>query len=124
MRHNLLADAMITIKNAENVGKSECLVPNSELIKNVLDTMKKAGYIDGYRLNKRDISVVLSGKINSCRSISPRHSCKYTEFEKFEKRYLPTKLMGIIILTTSSGVVDHREAKEKKLGGKLLAFVY
>lgn len=124
MKHNLLADAMITIKNAENVGKNECLVPNSELIKNVLETMKRAGYINGYRMNKRDISVELSGKINRCKVVSPRYSCKYTEFEKFEKRYLPTKQMGIIILTTSSGVVDHKEAKVKKLGGKLLAFVY
>ncbi len=124
MKHNLLADAMITIKNAENVGKNECLVSNSELIRNVLETMKKAGYIDGYRADKRNISVELNGKINRCKVISPRYSCKYTELEKFEKRYLPTKHMGVIILTTSSGVVNHKEAKEKKLGGKLLAFVY
>ena len=124
MRHNPLSDAMIIIKNAELVGKKSCLVFKSDLIKNVLEVMEKNGYIDKYKINKRDITVPLVGKINNCKAISPRHSCSYKEFEKFEKRYLPTKNIGIIIVSTSNGVMSHKESKEKKLGGKLLSFVY
>ncbi len=124
MKHNPLADAMITIKNAEEVGKKTCLVPKSNLINTVLQAMEKAGYIGETRQNKRDITVSLVGKINKSKAITPRHSCSYKDFVKYEKRYLPTRNMGIIIISTSKGVMNHKEAKEAKIGGKLLAYVY
>ena len=124
MNHNPLADAMIVIKNAENVGKKECAVTRSDLIKNVLDIMEKTGYITGIKVGKRDITVSLNGKINVSKAINPRYSCKYTDFEKFEKRYLPAKDIGVIILSTSKGVISHKEAEKNKIGGKLLAYVY
>ena len=115
---------MIVIKNAEIVGKKTCTVPRSELIKNVLEVLEKTGYVEKIQVNKRDIDIWLSGKVNDSRAITPRHSCGYKDIEKFEKRYLPTKDIGIIIISTSTGIVDHKEAKEKKVGGKLLAYVY
>jgi small subunit ribosomal protein S8 len=32
--------------------------------------------------------------------------------------------MGILVVSTPSGVISHKEAKQKSVGGKLLAFVY
>ena len=49
---------------------------------------------------------------------------KKEEFEKFEKRFLPAQDFGILILTTNQGVMTHKEAKERKIGGRLLAYVY
>lgn len=49
---------------------------------------------------------------------------KLPEFEKFEKRYLPAKNMGIIMVSTSQGITTHRMAKEKKSGGRLIAYCY
>jgi small subunit ribosomal protein S8 len=46
------------------------------------------------------------------------------EFEKYEKRFLPAKSFGLLILTTPKGVMDHNKAKELRVGGKLLAFVF
>ncbi len=46
------------------------------------------------------------------------------EFEKFEKRFLPAKDFGFLILSTSKGIMTHLAAKEKSIGGKLLAYVY
>jgi len=37
---------------------------------------------------------------------------------------LPSRGFGIIILTTSSGILDHEEARRKNVGGKLLGYVY
>jgi len=45
-------------------------------------------------------------------------------YEKFEKRYLPAKDFGMIIVSTNQGIMTHIEAKEKGLGGRLLAYVY
>jgi len=49
---------------------------------------------------------------------------KNTDFEKWEKRYLPAKGFGSIILTTPEGVMTHSEARDNGIGGELLAFVY
>ena len=46
------------------------------------------------------------------------------EFEKFEKRYLPAKNFGILIVTTPEGIMTHNEAKERGIGGRLLAYMY
>ena len=45
-------------------------------------------------------------------------------FEKFERRYLPAKGFGILIVSTSIGMMTNEEAKIKMIGGKLLAYVY
>ena len=41
MRQDTLADVMITIKNAEMVGKRDCITPASNLSKEVLKIMQK-----------------------------------------------------------------------------------
>ncbi|RLG18725.1 30S ribosomal protein S8, partial [Nanoarchaeota archaeon] len=68
--------------------------------------------------------VKLRGRINDCKVIKPRYSCKLDEFEKFEKRFLLSRDLGIIIVSTSKGLMTHREAKEKRIGGVLIAYVY
>jgi len=124
MSHDLVSDSLVIIKNAEKVGKGGCTVPRSKLVENILDVMKRYGYVAGYTNKKRTIVVELLGKINKSASIRPRLSVSYNDFESFEKVYLPAKNVGIMIVTTSEGVMSHLEARDKKLGGKLLAYVY
>jgi len=124
-----LADALSTIKNAEMTGKPDCtLRPASKLIGNVLKVMKEIGYIGDFEFiddGKSGIfKVQLKGKINKCGVIRPRHAVKNTDFEKWEKRYLPAKGFGSIILTTPDGVMTHSEARDNGIGGELLAYVY
>jgi len=40
------------------------------------------------------------------------------------ERLLPSRLFGVIVLTTSAGICSHEEARSKKLGGKVLGFFY
>ncbi len=124
-----LADALSTMKNAESVGKSECTIsPASKLIGSVLKVMKDKGYIGEFEFiddGKSGVfKVQLKGKINKCGVIRPRHAVKNTEFEKWEKRFLPARGFGSIILTTPDGVMTHNEARENGIGGQLLAYVY
>ncbi len=67
---------------------------------------------------------MLLGKVNKCGAIKPRFSVKKGGFEKFEKRYLPAKNFGMIIVSTSKGLMMHDEAKKKGLGGRLISYVY
>ncbi|MDV0446721.1 30S ribosomal protein S8 [Methanosarcinaceae archaeon Ag5] len=124
-----LADALSVIKNAENVGKTNCVIrPASKIIGNVLNVMKEGGYIESFEFvedGKAGVyEVKLAGSINDCGAIKPRYSIGVDGFEKWEKEYLPAKNFGVLVLTTSLGVLSHNEAREKNVGGKLLAYVY
>jgi small subunit ribosomal protein S8 len=124
-----LADALSIIKNAEDTGKPECTIsPASKLIGSVLKVMKDNGYIGEFELiddGKSGVfKVQLKGKINKCGVIRPRHAVRNLEFEKWEKRYLPARGFGSIILTTPDGVITQYEARENGIGGQLLAYVY
>jgi len=46
------------------------------------------------------------------------------EYEKWEKRFLPAFDFGLLIVSTSQGVMTHKEAREKGIGGRLIAYVY
>ncbi|MDO8627324.1 MAG: 30S ribosomal protein S8, partial [Candidatus Diapherotrites archaeon] len=68
--------------------------------------------------------VLLNGKINVCRAIKPRYAVKKNGYDKYEKQFLPSKEIGILIVSTPKGVVSHNEAKQQGIGGRLIAFVY
>ena len=78
--------------------------------------------IDDRRAGK--IVVELNGRINKCGCISPRYDIQHQEIEAWVGRVLPSRLFGVLILTTSNGIMDHEEARKKKVGGKVLGFVY
>ncbi len=129
MQSDPLNDAMSIIKNAATVGKGECLIrPSSKLIGRVLKVMQDNGYINQFEFiedGKAGVfKVMLQGRINNCGVIKPRYAVKKVNMEQFEARYLPAQDFGVLILTTTDGVITHMQAKEKGVGGKLLAFVY
>jgi len=128
MLHDSLADMLSTIKNAERVGKKSCVTRASKVIKSILQIMQEQGYIGAFEFIEDGrggkFKIELKGKVIDCNAIKPRYSVKIDEFEKWEKRYLPAREIGILILSTSKGVISHKKAKQMKAGGKLLAYVY
>ncbi|MBI2598511.1 MAG: 30S ribosomal protein S8 [Candidatus Diapherotrites archaeon] len=124
-----LSDALTNIKNHEDTAKKLCVIrPASKLLGEILRVMQEKKYIGTYEYidDGRDgmYRINLVGKINECRVIKPRYAVKKTGFEKFEKRYLPSKDIGLLIVSTPMGVMTHFNAKEKSVGGRLLAYVY
>ena len=124
-----LANALATIMNNEVRGHKECIIyPASKFIAQVLRVMQKEGYIgeieyiDDGRSGK--LRVQLLGRINKCGVIKPRFPVKKNEFEEWEEKYLPSRNIGILIVSTSKGVMTHREAKKLGIGGVLVAYVY
>lgn len=128
MRHDLLADMFCTIKNAEALGKSECKVPVSNLIKDSLKVMENNGYIAGSEFlddgRGGNMVVKLMKKVNNAGVIKPRYFVKADDFAKYEKRFLPAVARGILLVSTSKGVMDQKKAREEKIGGSLLGYVY
>lgn len=129
MLHDPLANALNNIKLNDRIGMGECtLHPASKLIERTLELIKENGYIGGFEKTKREeggeIKVKLIGRINSCGVIKPRYPVKQDEIEEYEMHYLPAKNFGILLISTPQGLMTHTEAKEKKTGGVLLAYIY
>ena len=124
-----IVEAMTKLRNAETASKKECQIkPASKFLEEVLRVAKENEYIEEYKVeNNKGIltyDIKLNGRMNTCKAIRPRHAVKKTEFEKFEKRYLPARDVGLLVVSTPSGVMTHRDAKKKGLGGRLIAFMY
>ena len=128
MRHDILSDVLVTIKNADLLGKTSAVVPASKLIGNVLKLLTEKGYLNNYEFSDNgkggEFIISLNGRINGCGAIKPRFSVKLKDMETHEARYLPAKDFGILILTTPYGVMNNDQAREASTGGKLLAYVY
>ena len=124
-----LADALSHIKNCEKTKKRMCEIrPTSKTLTKVLTIMNEEGYLGTFEIIDDGrggiLKINLLGKINNCSAIKPRFSFKKHEIERYEKRYLPAKDFGILIVTTPEGIMTHIKAKQKNLGGRLLAYVY
>ncbi|MCI2414628.1 MAG: 30S ribosomal protein S8 [Candidatus Aramenus sp.] len=129
---NSLANALVSINNNEvRRNKQAIIMPASKLIVNVLRVMQKEGYvgefeyIDDGRWGK--VTVQLLGRINKCGPITPRFSLTYRDMINLPdhiRRYLPSKEIGIIIVSTSKGVMSHKEAARQRVGGIALGYVY
>jgi len=124
-----LADCLSTILNNEMRNKRECIVtPASKLIGWILRSMQQNGYIgefefiDDGRTGK--FRIQLLGRINNCGVIKPRHAVKRKNIEFFEKRFLPSRDIGLLIMSTPHGVISHKDARKKLAGGRLLAYIY
>jgi|SRR3989338_309533 len=129
MLNDTLADTMSLILNNESIGRQHCLIkPVSRVIKEILKVMKENGYVGDFKETEDSrgnyIQLNLTGSINKCGAIKPRYSVKKGEFEKFERRFLPAKDLGILFVSTSKGIITHYDAKSKNLGGRLLAYCY
>ena len=124
-----LSNALNTIYNNERRHKRDCIAwPASKLMGQVLRVMQKNGYIgefefvDDGRAGKYRIQLL--GRVNKCGVIKPRYAMKVAEIEDWEERYLPSRDVGVLIVSTPKGVLSHVDAKDSKMGGRLLAYVY
>ena len=128
MKHDPLADMFSVLKNMEAIGRTECTVPASKTIKAVLDVIHQHKYIGGSELVDDGkggmFKVKLTGRINGCGVIKPRFSVAKGGFIKWEKRYLPASDTGILVVSTSKGIMDQRQAAKAGVGGRLLGYVY
>jgi len=124
-----LANGLTTIMNNEMRRKRECVINTaSKLLGRVLRVMQLNGYIGEFEFvddgRSGKFRVQLLGRVNKCGAIKPRIPVSLKEIENWEKRFLPSRDIGVLVVSTSQGILSHREVKERKIGGRLLAFVY
>ena len=125
-----IADLITRIRNAIMVGKTEIYAPTSKLKVAVVEGLKKANYIDSYEViegNPRGtLKVVINAvgtmpRINGIKKVSKPGRRVYTGADD-----IPTVKSGrgIVLLSTSKGVMSGQEAKKQRLGGEILVEDY
>jgi small subunit ribosomal protein S8 len=124
MSQDIAADTLNMLMNAKRANKNTVETPRySKLLLSILAIAKMKGYIENYKVDAGVLKITI-GQLNECHAIKPRFTVKAGTIEKYMTRYLPAKEIGIIILSTSQGLMTHKTAIEKNLGGCLLAYFY
>ncbi|MFT7615457.1 MAG: small subunit ribosomal protein S8 [Candidatus Woesearchaeota archaeon] len=124
-----LAAMLSKMQNAVRVGKNEVIVkPVSKVLVAVLTVLKESGYVESFEIveDGRGNHVIIKGfnQINKCGAIKPRFTFSHDEVIAREQDYLPAKDFGVVIVTTSKGLMTIQKAHEHKIGGKLIAYCY
>ena len=126
---NILANLFTTLFNTEDRRKNSCIVvPTSKLGSEVLKTLKNEGYIVEFEHigdnRGGKFKIQLSAKITKCGTITPRFKVKKDEYNIWEQQFLPAYNRGMLLVTTNQGVMSHKEAANKGIGGFLIGYVY
>ncbi|MBT4258096.1 30S ribosomal protein S8 [archaeon] len=126
MSHDITADALNMIKNANNAKKEIVKINRiSNLLIEVLKIMKQKNAIKKYKINSEEKTIeVTIGQLFDCKSIKPRFTVKKEDIEKYRRRYLPSRNFGTVLVSTNKGLMTHEEAQEEKIGGSLIAYFF
>lgn len=124
MSQDVVADALNQMMNALRAKHTSVTVKRySKPLLSVLAIAKLKGYVTSYKTEGNSLTIEF-GKLNACNSIKPRFTVSVSALDKYVKRFLPAKDLGIIIVSTNQGLMTHQTAQDKNLGGSLIAFMY
>ena len=126
MSHDIVADALNMIKNAGKAGKEVVKIGRiSNLLIEILKIMKQKNAVKRYKIDTKNKSIEISlGDLSECKAIKPRFSVNKTQIEKYRRRFLPARNLGVMIISTNKGLMTHEEAVEEGIGGSLMAYFY
>lgn len=127
-----IADYLTRLRNAIKAGHRVVEIPASNMKKEITKILFDKGYILNYMFEeegcKKTIKVALKydlvNKVNAIKSlkrVSRPGLRKYVGY-----RDMPRVLngLGIAILSTSHGIMTDKEARELKIGGEVLCYIY
>lgn len=128
---DVIADMLTIIRNGCRSRKKEVIVPHSKLKENVLQVMKREGFIPAYELTKignhsyLKITLGYDEKkrpiINQIVRVSKPGRRIYTEKEGI----VPIRRgLGISILSTSKGLMTDKEAIANNIGGEIICKIW
>ena len=125
-----IADMLTRIRNASRVGKTQVNIKASKICEGIAAVLKREGYIQDYDR----IDDGKQGVLRVMLKYDPEGQPAITEIKRMSKPgcrlyasvdRLPTVLagMGIVVVSTSKGIVSDRNCRENKVGGEVLCTV-
>lgn len=126
-----IADMLTRIRNANQMRYKEVEVPASKIKIEIARILKEEGFISDYQIKENNVQdiIVLNLKYaqNKERVITGLKRISKPGLRVYAKATDVPKVLnglGIAIISTSSGVVTDKQAREKSLGGEVLAYVW
>jgi len=125
-----IADMLTRIRNANQAKHESVEMPASRLKLEILEVLKNEGYISEYEKVEDGKQGVIKGTLkynNKERVIKGLKKISKPGLRVYVKSTeLPKVLngLGIAVISTSNGIMTDREARQKKLGGEVIAFVW
>ena len=127
-----IADFITRIRNAVKANHRIVQVPASNLKKEMTKILKEKGYILDYKFDDDDkqglIKIALKyhpvTKVPAIRNLTRISKPGLRKYAGIESMPRVLNGLGIAILSTSKGVMTDKEAKQEKVGGEVLCYVY
>ena len=125
-----IADLLTRIRNAIMVGKNEVYLPSSKLKVAIVESLKKSGFISDYELienpPRNTLHVTINEKdkapkINEIEKVSKPGRRVYTAADEIPK---VKSGRGLVLISTSKGIMTGQEAVKNRLGGEILVRVW
>jgi small subunit ribosomal protein S8 len=125
-----ISDMLTRIRNAIAVSKEEVTMPHSKIKQNLAELLKANNFVEDVKASGEGITKSLTVTINS-----ERTNARITEIERLSRPgrrmyanvdKIPTvkRGRGIVIISTSKGLMTGDEAKKTRVGGELICKVY
>lgn len=125
-----IADMLTRVRNAIAVRKSEVVMPHSNVKQSVAELLKQAGFISDVKVSDASIGKSLRIVINN-----EDENARITEIARLSKPgrrayvgagEIPTVKggRGIVIVSTSKGMMIGADAKKQGIGGELICKIY
>ena len=125
-----IADMLTRIRNANRQHHETVMVPASKLKADIAEILKNEGFIKGYKVEGegpiKSINITLKYRGND-RVITDLKRISKPGLRVYAKvNEIPKVLngLGIVILSTSQGLMTDKEARAKQVGGEVLAYIW
>lgn len=126
-----IADMLTRIRNAITVKRSHVDVPASQLKRGLAEVLKREGYIwDWQEVEAAPVNHLrLELKYGANGEVVIQHIKRVSTpgrrvYRKAKEMRPVLNGLGITIISTSSGIVSDREARQKNIGGEVLCEIY
>ena len=126
-----VADMLTRLRNANSAHHDTVTLPSSKLKTHIAEILQQEGYIAGWEVADarvgQNLTLTLKYGPNRERSIAGIKRVSKPGLRVYARSTeLPSVLggLGVAILSTSSGLLTDRQAKQKGVGGEVLAYVW
>ena len=126
-----VADMLTRIRNANTAGHADVEIPASKIKKNIAEILLKEGYIKGYEVVENPpqdiIKIQMKYGPDKAKVITGIKRISKPGLKVYAKKDEVPKVLGglgIAIISTSSGLITDKQARELGVGGEIICYVW
>ena len=131
-----IADMLARINNAMKARKSEVYIPHSKMKEKIAEILKREGYIEDYTVSEENKkgnqgTLIIKLKYLDSRNTKPVIQGLRRVSKPGLRKYVGVKEipyvrkgLGIAILSTNKGLLTDAEARQQKVGGEVLCYIW